>query len=544
MLPNDDNVLMLQECVAMEFGVAYNAYLPKLENFGIIDLVAEHTFFSTEGVCSNMFVAKMVAAIVAVKKGRAVSESTVQRRLKSSPLADVFSYKEFLSICEELFLPYIETGEKANIKSFITKDTLELLVMAMEHRAVMFSMEYWDERGKRIGCVYAAMMYLLHSEEANRSKEFRRQVKVVDNMEKAFEKYCKKNSYFAEVFGNFSSQALLRLIRNYFGPMVLMAFQQNEVQSRLLEDVYDFFGDMLRRGFIQVATQTALREFDASDDDDDDDDDDDTEVQPKAKRRGMQKTPFNLTGRHELTKYFNEYIIDVVKNEKIYSKFGIGFPDSFILEGPPGCGKTYAIERLTEYLGWNEYHITSSTIGSKLIHETSKKTEAVFKEAAKSSPSVVIIDEMDAFLPDRGKMRSTDGHQTEEVASFLRCIQNAAKNKVLVIGMTNMMENIDPAILRSGRMGKHLKVDMPSVEEIMEVIEHELTKRPHEKIDVRGLAEKFLNKPLSDVVALVREASMIAARGRAKQLTSEHLQQALETLKSNDKEEKTIGFNA
>ena len=109
---------------------------------------------------------------------------------------------------------------------------------------------------------------------------------------------------------------------------------------------------------------------------------------------------------------------------------GIDFPTAFILQGPPGCGKTYAVERLIEYLDWPSFFVDSGSIGSPYIHETSKRISAIFDEAIKNAPSVLVIDEMESFLMDRANSMNGSGHHVEEVAEFLRRIPEAAQNHV------------------------------------------------------------------------------------------------------------------
>lgn len=272
----------------------------------------------------------------------------------------------------------------------------------------------------------------------------------------------------------------------------------------------------------------------------------DVEATNKDKKKSFDK-PFELLGRHELNTFFNESIIDVIGNQSLYEKFGIGWPEPFILEGPPGCGKTYAINQLVEYLGIPTYHITSSSVGSKYIHETAKSIEDTFIKAAKDGGSVVVIDEMEGFMPRRDDVSRGDSHSIEEVNAFLKCLQVAQEKKILVVGMTNYINRIDPAVLRSGRMGTHIKVSWANEDEIKQVMLHELSKRPYDKeIQVESYAPHFLKRPLSDICAVVKRASMRACKRRAKQVEKEDIDNALGIVLNNnepkDNERRFIGF--
>ena len=95
------------------------------------------------------------------------------------------------------------------------------------------------------------------------------------------------------------------------------------------------------------------------------------------------KEAFRLIGRPELERFFADNIIDIVLHQDQYKRMGISFPGATILYGPPGCGKTYAVERLSEYLGWKRFDIDSSNCSS-YIHVQTKISE-VFRSAIKCS---------------------------------------------------------------------------------------------------------------------------------------------------------------
>jgi hypothetical protein len=253
---------------------------------------------------------------------------------------------------------------------------------------------------------------------------------------------------------------------------------------------------------------------------------------------------FDLPGRHELTGFFNEYVIDIVSNEDRYKKMAIDFPSAIILYGPPGCGKTYAVERLTDFLGWPMFEVDASTIASPYIHETSKKIYEIFSKAIDKAPSVLVIDEMDAFLSSRDA--GNGQHRVEEISEFLRRIPEAIKNKVLVIAMTNRIDMIDPAILRRGRFDHIVKVNYANSEEIENMLTSALDKIPKtDDIRLHEISEKLSGRPLSDAAFVVREAARLAAKGSKDRLDQESLEQALASATNREEPiEKTrkIGF--
>ena len=240
---------------------------------------------------------------------------------------------------------------------------------------------------------------------------------------------------------------------------------------------------------------------------------------------------FELPGRPQLESFFNEHIIDIIFNAEKYRSLGIDFPSAVVLHGPPGSGKTYAVERLVEFIDWPCYSIDSSSIGSPYIHETGRKISEIFNKAIDEAPSVIIIDEMEAFLSDRSLAGLSGLHRVEEVAEFLRRIPEAIKNKVLVIAMTNMIGMIDPAILRRGRFDHIIEVGMPSREEVVSLFDSLLSKLPKtDNLSVDKVIDALTGRALSDSAFVVREAARLAARTGKTQLDQESLEMALNSL--------------
>lgn len=253
---------------------------------------------------------------------------------------------------------------------------------------------------------------------------------------------------------------------------------------------------------------------------------------------------FQLPGRPQLEEFFNEHVIDIIFNSKKYQALGIDFPSAIVLYGPPGCGKTFAVERLVEFIDWPSYSIDSNSVGSPYIHETSKKISEVFDKAIDSAPSVIIIDEMESFLSDRRSGGSSGLHHVEEVAEFLRRIPEAIKNKVLIIGMTNLIEMIDPAILRRGRFDHIIEVGMPSRDEVASLVDSLLSKLPKgDDLNVDKILDALTSKALSDSVFVIREAARLAAKAGKTLLDQESVETALNSLpKDQEKQSRCIGF--
>jgi len=271
---------------------------------------------------------------------------------------------------------------------------------------------------------------------------------------------------------------------------------------------------------------------------------DDVYVEEPAKESvetATLKGEFSLIGRPELETFFRDNIIDIVLNLEAYKRMGINFPGATILHGPPGCGKTYAVEKLGEYLGWKRFDIDASSIASSYIHETSKKISEVFKSAIDAAPSILVIDEMEAFLSDRARV-TTGTHHTEEVAEFLRRIPEAISKGVLVFAMTNMIDAIDPAVLRRGRFDHIVEVKMATAEEIDCLLKMRFKELPvDETVNPQSVSKALDGHPMSDVAFVLREAGRFAVKRKLSFISQECLDAAIDLLPKK-KEKPRIGF--
>lgn len=268
---------------------------------------------------------------------------------------------------------------------------------------------------------------------------------------------------------------------------------------------------------------------------------------PAAALARARSKEFQLHGRPQLEQFFRDHIIDIIENEERYKKLGIDFPSAVMLHGPPGCGKTFAVERLVEYLDWPEFSINASSIASPYIHDTSRKIAGVFDQAIQQKPSIIVMDEADAFIQNRSGETSNQ-YRVEEVTEFLRRIPEALANQVLVVAMTNRIELIDPAMLRRGRFDHVIEVPMASVVEVRYLLDHLLAQKPCAgDLDSQSYAVALAGRPLSDVSFLIREAARLTAKTGKVAIDDHTIRTALAEINNavrGARQMRSIGFTA
>ena len=237
----------------------------------------------------------------------------------------------------------------------------------------------------------------------------------------------------------------------------------------------------------------------------------------------------SIAGMQELKDTIKLDIIDALNEKEKYAEYGLTIPNGMLLYGPPGCGKTFFAEKMAEEIGFNFYQIKPSDIQSKWVNASQENIKILFDEARKNAPSIIFIDELDALVPNRDNA-SVNHMNTSAVNEFLAQMNNSGDDGVFIVGATNRPNSIDPAILRAGRLDKHVYLPPPDFEARELMFKLYLEKRPTDiGLDYAELAKATENYVSSDIKFLCDEASRMALRSKSR-ITKEIL---LETIKSN-----------
>jgi transitional endoplasmic reticulum ATPase len=237
----------------------------------------------------------------------------------------------------------------------------------------------------------------------------------------------------------------------------------------------------------------------------------------------------SIAGMQELKDTIKLDVIDALNEKEKYAEYGLTIPNGMLLYGPPGCGKTFFAEKMAEEIGFNFYQIKPSDIQSKWVNASQENIKNLFDEARKNAPSIIFIDELDALVPNRDNS-SVNHMNTSAVNEFLAQMNNSGDDGVFIVGATNRPNSIDPAILRAGRLDKHVYLPPPDFEARELMFKLYLEKRPTDiGLDYAELAKATENYVSSDIKFLCDEASRMALRSKSR-ITREIL---LETIKSN-----------
>ncbi len=230
---------------------------------------------------------------------------------------------------------------------------------------------------------------------------------------------------------------------------------------------------------------------------------------PLSISRGLEK----IAGMKTLKELLSEEIIRPLQNPEPYKLYKIGIPNGILLYGPPGCGKTFIARQLAEELNYYFLEISPSEIASPFIHDSVLKIRAIFDDAEQHAPSIIFIDEFEAFVPSRSSLGGHQQFKSEEVNEFLHHLNECSDKGIIILAATNEPEKIDNAILRTGRFDKLIYVEPPDVEARKDLLKMYLKSRPQDNIDLDTLAKGLEGYSCSDVKNIIDESARAAMKG-------------------------------
>lgn len=189
-------------------------------------------------------------------------------------------------------------------------------------------------------------------------------------------------------------------------------------------------------------------------------------------------------------------------------------PKGILLTGPPGTGKTLVAKAVASESQVNFISIKGPALLSKWVGESEKGVREVFKKARQAAPCIVFFDELDSLAPRRGA-GGGDSHVAERVVSqFLTEMDGIEELKgVVILGATNRLDIIDPALTRPGRFDLILELPVPNREGRLAIFRIHTAGKPLAKdVDLNALVEASDGMVGADIEAVCRQASMFAIR--------------------------------
>ncbi len=244
-------------------------------------------------------------------------------------------------------------------------------------------------------------------------------------------------------------------------------------------------------------------------------------VEPSAMREVLVEVPDitwkQVGGLEETKQELKEAVEWPLKYPDVFERLHTKPPKGILLFGPPGTGKTLLAKAVANESECNFIAVKGPELLSKWVGESEKGVREIFRKARQASPSIIFFDEIDALVPKRG---SYDGssHVTESVVSQILTELDGMEElkNVTILAATNRPDMLDDALLRPGRLERHIYVPAPDEESRKKIFEVYLGGETGsilaKDVDIESLVKQTEGYVGADIESLVREAKMAAMR--------------------------------
>ena len=243
----------------------------------------------------------------------------------------------------------------------------------------------------------------------------------------------------------------------------------------------------------------------------------------------------DVGGMSDLKQTLRDKVIDPLERADLYEEtYGISVLNGLLMYGPPGTGKTYLTRALAGELGYNFIDVQPSDITSSLVGEASDNVEELFDVARDHQPCMVFIDEIDAIASQRSGGAQKTQSERQMVNQLLEELSDIQGEDIIVVGATNLVEEVDDAIQRSGRFDERVEVPPPDATARKAILRVHLREKPVLSDDmnwdrIASLTEGFVASDMELVATEAAFAAIDEIEGEDIQpITQEHIEAAIE----------------
>ena len=250
-----------------------------------------------------------------------------------------------------------------------------------------------------------------------------------------------------------------------------------------------------------------------------------------------------------------KYYIDFIKNKHKYSKWNVKLPKGIMLVGPPGTGKTLLVKTLAKEVCIPVIHMSGSEFVEMYVGLGASRVRSLFKTArSQQNGCIIFIDEIDAIGRKRGGGGGGgDSERDSTLNQLLVEIDGFGKDdNIIIFGATNLIKNLDQALLRSGRFDKKVYFDPPNKEERIKMFELYLTDVDHEDICMTKLGEFTSSLTGADIANICNQAKINAIQDSCDKINMDNIQKAIDEVmigrekperKMSEEERKRVSYH-
>src|SRR5438093_2439340 len=243
----------------------------------------------------------------------------------------------------------------------------------------------------------------------------------------------------------------------------------------------------------------------------------------------------------EETKAEMREVVDFLRDPKRFERLGARVPKGILLHGPPGTGKTLLAKAVAHESGARFYAQSASAFVEMFAGLGAARIRKLFEEARNNAPSIVFIDELDAV----GRARSGHSFNREQDQTLNQLLVEldgfGPRDQVVVMGASNRLQDLDPALLRPGRFDRQMLVGLPDLagrEAILSV--HTRNKPLASDVDLGVIARQTSGLTGADLANIANEAAIFAGRRGARYVSAADFDSAIERVVAGLQQKKVL----
>ncbi len=262
----------------------------------------------------------------------------------------------------------------------------------------------------------------------------------------------------------------------------------------------------------------------------------------RIKPTSKQKVSFNdIAGVDEAKAELLE-IVEFLRDPKEFQKLGAKVPKGILLHGPPGTGKTLLAKAVAQESGAEFFAQSAASFVEMFVGLGAQRIRRLFAEARKHEPSIIFIDELDAVGGRRGA--DISGEKDQTLNQLLVEMDGFTSNgRVVVMAASNLLEKLDPALLRPGRFDRQVFVMPPDVRGRLGVLQVHTRDKPMGDVDLELVAQQTSGLAGADLANICNEAAIFAARRRGKTIEARDFDSAIERVIAGVQSKRVLNSN-
>jgi cell division protease FtsH len=246
-------------------------------------------------------------------------------------------------------------------------------------------------------------------------------------------------------------------------------------------------------------------------------------------------------------------VVDFLRSPKQFERLGAKVPKGVLLHGPPGTGKTLLAKAVAHESGAHFFSQSASSFVEMFAGLGAARIRRLFREARAAQPAIIFIDELDAVGARRGSDNNSEREQTlNQLLVEMDGFASSAEGRVVVMAASNLLEKLDPALLRPGRFDRQVFVSPPDVrgrERILRV--HTANKPLRDDVDLSIVAQQTAGLTGADLANICNEAAIFCGRRQGHAVSRADFDNAIERVIAgvlssttlNDHERRVVAFH-